>query len=603
MNRFLCTLAVLYGTLLSAPSLACAQTPVYPHGLKDPSHTLNGIYPGTDAGNCCWIGTHAEIKVVPPAGADTLLLNVYLPNFSVEGGANALDVQIDASQPVRRCCLGSGEHELTIPLPRTVQPGALTIKIRPDHTFVPKLVGLNEDPRHLSVMLREVAFLNSATGERLDTPVLPWLPDRAAIPILLCCGIAVLILTLRRPLYGLLALIATDPFLFAYSIHWTTITLPKVSLVAVALGLTPRFVQIVRTRPLHALFLLGGAQLFLVATMIPGSVHALFHGAAARETLKAAEYILTFVVGYCAYRLDPSEKAVRIALALLTIVVAALAFAQLAYPASESELVFGHNLARIAGPLEGPNQLAGFLGVVVPVLLACALLRRALPIEWIAITMGSFACVMTFSRSGLAALILACAIVMAVKFLPAQRNAVGYGVAALYGILFVLAFGVFSGAFHGAIQSLFGLSGDVAFNGGLGSRVDLWHGAYTLWRGSPLFGIGPGNFELEVGRYVPGARTHANGMYFQVLAEQGIVGLIALLVLTVASVGAFVRRLDEPLALGACVAAIAMAFHQIVDCMWLYPKVGVIWWLVLACGAAVVDRRPQNPTPVVGRPG
>jgi O-antigen ligase len=444
-------------------------------------------------------------------------------------------------------------------------------------------------------MIRNVGFLNSATGEHLDSAALPWMPARAAIPILFCCGVAVLLLTLRRPLYGLLALIATDPFLFAYSVHGTTVTLPKVALIAVAIGLAPRLIPIARSRPMQALLLLAGAQLFFIATMLPGSAHALFPSAALREILKAVEYLVTIVVAYCAYRLDPDEKVLRIALALLTIVVTALAFAQLAFPADVSERIAGHTIARIAGPLEGPNQLAGFLGTVVPAVLAFAVLRRPLLLEWVAVAMGSIACLMTFSRGGLAALVLAVAVLLAVRYFPRWRTVTGAFVALLFLGIFALAFGVFSGALHGGIQSLFGLTGEGAFNGGLGSRVDLWHGAYALWQSHPVFGIGAGNFELEVGRYFPGARTHANGIFFQVLAEQGVVGLIAALAVTAVSIGAFVRHFDEPVALGACMAGLAMAFHQIVDCMWLYPKVGVIWWVVLACGAAVVDRRVENP--------
>jgi O-antigen ligase len=593
MNRFFCTLLIFFAILLFASSPAHAQPPAYPHGIKDPSDIVNGIYAADDAGSCCWVGTSAEIRVVAPPGADTLLLNVYLPDFSVKGGAQSLSVQIDDAPPVRRCCLGAGEHELTIPLPRAARHGTLTIKLWPARTFVPKQLGLNEDERQLSVMLRDVGFLDSVTGERLDTAPLPGLPTWAAVPVLLLCGVAVLMLTLRRPLFGLLALIATDPFLLAYSTHGTTVTLPKVALIAVAIGLAPRIVQITRVRPLRTLFVLGGAQLLFIATMLPGSVHAIFHGAALRETLKAVEYLVTIVVAYCAYRLDPSERALRIAVALITIVVTALAFAQLVLPVGETELIAGHDVARIGGPLEGPNQLAGFLGVVVPAMLAFVLLRRPFLLELIALPMGILACVMTFSRGGTAALFFAVTAMLAVRYFPAQRALVGFCAAALFGTVLVLAFGVFSGALHGGIQALFGLTGEGAFNGGLGSRVDLWHGAYAFWRSHPLFGIGPGNFELEVGRYFPGARTHANGIFFQVLAEQGIVGLIAALVLTAASVGAFVRRLDEPLVLGACMASVAMAFHQIVDCMWLYPKVTVMWWLVLASAAAVVDRRAE----------
>jgi O-antigen ligase len=110
-----------------------------------------------------------------------------------------------------------------------------------------------------------------------------------------------------------------------------------------------------------------------------------------------------------------------------------------------------------------------------------------------------------------------------------------------------------------------------------------------LWRSHPFTGVGPGNFEMQIGRYFPGVHTHANSMYFQALSEQGIVGFITMLAVVAASIGVFVRRLNQPLALGACMAALAMAFHQIFDCMWLYPKVGVMWWLLLAIAAASVD--------------
>ncbi len=493
-----------------------------------------------------------------------------------------------------RCCFGAGEHELTIPLPPVARETAFTVRLWPGRTFVPKELGLNADQRQLSVMLRDVGFLNAATGERLDNAPLPWMPARTAIPILLICGVAVLFLTLRRPLYGLVALIVSDPFLVAYTIHGTAITLPKVALVAVALGLTARAAQFARTRPLHTLFLLAGVQLFFAATMLPGFAHALSHGAVLRETFKALQYVLTIVVAYCAYRLDPGEKAIRIALSVLAIVVCVIAFGQSAYSVGESEVIFGHYFARIAGPLEGPNQLAGFLAVVVPAMCAFVLLRKPMLIEWIAIAAGTTASIMTFSRGGILALALAVVVGLAIRYFPAQRAYVWYGVSAVFAVFLAMAFGVFSGVLQGGVSRLFGLSGEGTFNGGLGSRVDLWHGAYALWRSNPVFGIGAGNFELEVGRYFPGARTHANGIFFQVLAEQGLVGFLGALAVTAASITAFVRRLDEPLALGACIAAIAMAFHQVVDCMWLFPKVAVVWWLLLAAAAAVVDQRAEK---------
>lgn len=599
MNRFyyaLIILVILVGSAIFfiVPARAYADQAIYPSGLAGGSDIIRGLYPGTDAGNCCWMGADASIKVAVIPGADTLLLNVYIPDFAAKRGVQSLLVQINGGRPVLRCCLGAGEHEVTVPLPQAARQGVALVHLRAGTTFVPKALGLNDDPRHLSIMIREVGFLNAATGERLDRAPLPWMPARAAIPILLLCGAMVLSLTLRRPIYGVVALIFTDPFLFAYTIHGTTITLPKVSLLAVALGIALRVPHLLRGRSFGTLWLLAGAQLLFVLTMLLGSLHAIAHGAALRETFKALEYLMTVLVAYFAYRLDPDERAVRIALTFITIAVSALAFAQIFTGAVESEVIAGHSFARIAGPIEGPNQLAGFLGVLVPAMLAFAVLRPRFPLERMAIALGAVACLLTFSRGGIGALALAAFVLLAVRYQPALRGPLGAGLAALFAVVLGLAFGVFTGALHGRIQSLFGSTGDSSFNGGLGSRLDLWRGAYALWRSHPVFGIGPGNFELEIGRYDPGVRTHANSMFFQVLAEQGLAGLAAMFAVVAASIGVFVRRLNEPLALGACIAGVAMAFHQIVDCMWIYPKVGVIWFVLLALGVATVDLAAQT---------
>jgi O-antigen ligase len=183
---------------------------------------------------------------------------------------------------------------------------------------------------------------------------------------------------------------------------------------------------------------------------------------------------------------------------------------------------------------------------------------------------------------------------LAIRYAPQHRRLTAAVTAIVFAALFGLATASFAGALHGPVERVFGSTNAAdRFNGGLGVRSDLWHGAFEMWRAHPLLGVGPGNYELQIGRQDPGVRTHANSMFFQVLAEQGTAGFIAMLAVVAASIGAFVRRLDEPLALGACIAAIAITFHQVLDCMWLYTKVGVMWWLVLAIGAAAVALRER----------
>lgn len=560
---------------------------VWPDGVGA-SGVAGGVYPGADAGSCCWTAPSARLRLTVPEGADTLVISVFVPRYAVRGDAQGLRVQIGRAAPQERCCFGPGEHDLAFALGQPGNSRVVTVTLRTRSTFVPATEGFNGDTRRLGVLLRGVAFENSLSGTRIDAAG-GWMHDRRIDSALL--ALAALLIgfaVYRRPIAATVALIVTDPFLLTYSIHGTTLTLPKVALVASGAALLARSIRRSQPLPAPALWLLLGAQVLEVASMLLSSLHAGSHGAALRETLKAVQYALTLGVAYWAYRMEPDERALRVAVAGIAVLVAGLALAQEFTHAPSGTYLSGYDVPRIAGPLEGPNQLAAFLGIAVPVMLAFAITRTPLLLERIAIGAGVLACVLTLSRGGIAALALGCAVMFALRYRAQSARAIGLAVAALFAIVLGLAFGEFAGVLHGGAMKIFGASGD-AYNGGLGSRPDLWHAAYTMWRAHPLIGVGPGNFELLVGRFDPGVHTHANGMYFQTLAEQGLLGLLALAAVIAASVAPFARRLREPLVLGACIAAIVLAFHQIVDCLWLYPKVGVFWWVVLAAGAACVD--------------
>ncbi len=565
----------------SAPS-------IYPSGLTR-ENVRDGLYPGTDPGNCCWMGPAARLRVTVPPKADTLLFNVYLPPFAREPGGETLRARIGSMPEQRICCIAPGERELAFHLPPGAR-GTIEISLRADRTFVPKERGLNDDPRALSILIRDVAFLNARSGERFDPAPKPWLPPRVAFVLLALAGLVIFGATLRRPIYGLAALLLTDPFLIAAYVHGTTITLPKVTLIAVAAALLPRALRGgLRASP--ALVTLAAAQFAVVISLALSTPHAAQHAPALRELLKGAQYLATLLVAYAAYRLDPDERIARVALVTVALAVMLPALAQERLGAPQAELIGGHTVPRIAGPLEGPNQLAGFLGLIVPMLAVFALRRDGRAFERAAAGFGIFACALTFSRAGFVSLLIALALLLAIALRPALVRRAAAATLGLYLAASLAAFAAFAGA--APLQALFAGHGD-AFAGGLGSRTELWSAAFRLWRAHPLLGIGPGNFELAVGRFVPGVRTHANSAFFQALAEQGLLGLATYAGLVAASIGAFVRRANEPLALGACLGSIALAFHQIVDCMALYPKVGVMWFILLGMGAAALARHEHE---------
>ena len=619
MNRFYHILiAIVTAALLTLPLSARAQQQIYPQGLND-THSMRGIYPGSDAGSCCWIGRRASFDVIAPMGADTLLITVFIPDYAARTNSQRIRLRTNTGAWQERCCFGAGMHEMAFSLGEPLQrPEALSVDLAMSATFVPARLGLNGDPRALSVLLRGVTFKNAQSGERFAAGGTFAMAQPAIdLTLLVLGGLVAAGLTYWRAVAGLAALIVSDPFSLSYYVHGTTVTLPKAVLVGVGVGLVFRWAlrhadltlrqaqgdrggQGDRTALRQAevlsrskgqgdkLWLLLGAQLAFIATMLFASVHAFSHAAAMRETLKALQYALTLVIAYAAYRMDPDELRLRQAFAFTLSIVAVLALFEEFIGTIERTMIHGHVIARIAGPLEGPNQLAGFIGVLLPIVLAFAVLRAPLILERLAIALGGLACVLTISRGGIAALFLAVLLLLVIRYRPNAHRVIAIATCALFAMVLGLAFAEFVGLLRGSALAMFGGTGD-RYNGGLGSRPDLWHGAYALWRLHPLFGVGPGNFELLISKYAPGVHTHANSIYFQTLAEQGLLGALALIAVIAASIVPFARRLREPLALGACIAGIAMAFHQTVDCLWLFPKVGVMFWIVLATGAACLD--------------
>lgn len=587
-TAILVALLGLVGLCAARPPLADAAT-IYPQGIA-PRNILAGIAPGSDAGSCCWAGNRAVFTVIPPPGADTILIDVFIPAYALGARPQSFVVTLAHAPPQTRCCFGAGSHRLALAIPPMLRSRPLRITLSTAYTFVPARVGMGRDTRHLSVLLRGVGYLNMTTGERYDGDSL--LTDspagtRFSLVLAVLGGLLALVLARRRAAYGFVALVAAAPFALYYSTHGTTVTLSKTVLIGVAVGLVLRGMRAF-PKPGRTFWWLFAAQGLLVGSMLLSALHAMNVHAAVRETLKDVEFLATFAVAYFAYRADPDERLVRFTLATMACLVAGLALLQEIAGAPESLSLLGHSIARIAGPLEGPNQLGAYLGIVVPSIAAFVALRPAFGIERIALVLGTIATLLTFSRGGIAGLAVAFAILL---LLRAHRERVR-GVALAAGLGFVVLFGIACAAMAGhapGASRIFGASAD-AYNGGLGTRAELWSGAYTLWREHPLLGVGPGNFELEISRFAPGVRTHANSEYFQVLSEQGLLGEAALLGLVALSVAAFMRNCSEPLPLAGFTVAIVLAFHQIVDTLWIYPKVGIMWWALIAIAAAANDR-------------
>jgi O-antigen ligase len=413
--------------------------------------------------------------------------------------------------------------------------------------------------------------------------------DWVAVVVYAAAFLAVAEVTRRRPALGVTALIAVDPFALYRDVADTTLTLPKVALVALLAGLIARpDARRVASAALGSLVArpLLISSLFVVLATALSVAQAEHRIPALRETLKAIEYLVTFVSVIVAMRLEMREDLVRIAIVATLGAVTLGALSQEVLGAPSGLWFFNHPIPRIAGPLEGPNQLSGYLGLMLPVVAAFALLRRPTRAETLVLGLGCMALVLTLSRAGTAAAVLALVLVLVLA--PSiHRRAVlasmvagalaGLGVLVLYGSTSLLA--------------RFSSMAEVERSGGVGTRGQLWHAAWTLWRSHPWLGVGAGNFELEISRVGPaGIRTHANSLYLQALVEGGAPLLLATLATVAASIVTFARgSLREPLVLGALAASAGLAAHQVFDLLVFYPKVGAMWWILLGLGVARLE--------------
>ena len=411
--------------------------------------------------------------------------------------------------------------------------------------------------------------------------------DALSALVYLACAIAVALLTRRRPALGVAALLVLAPFDLARYVGPTTITTLKAGLVGLLLGLVlfarPEIAAL-RTFPVRAMLLAFGATLLAIAL---SATHAQHFGAVVREAFKDGEYLLLFLGAVAAYATDPDDRPFWRTLEAAVALVCLSALAEYVIGAHSGIVVHGRAFPRIAGALEGPNQLAGYLDVALPVLVARALVHRD-RVLLLVIGLAAVTDVLTISRAGIVGAALGVVVVLLV-LRPFSNHAWRFaGAAAL-----LVALGIAVALRAGVPAGYFSLDQATSSSDHLANRGQLFRAAIALWRTSPAVGVGAGNYELdldEVGLH--GVRTHANSIYLQSLAEDGVVGLaataalFAVTILTLARSG--VRR---PLVVGALGATVALASHQVLDDLFFFPKVASAYWLVVGVAVAEVAAR------------
>lgn len=253
---------------------------------------------------------------------------------------------------------------------------------------------------------------------------------------------------------------------------------------------------------------------------------------------------------------------------------------------------------RVTSVFSHPNQLAGFLVILIPIAAALAprFTRRWLRIAaYLLIPLALAAILLSFSRGALVGL-------LALSLLAARSPKAWPLLAAGLIAIALLSPGVWRDriADAGSLQTP-----EIA------SRVDIWSAALDGFAQRPVLGWGVNNFkEVYVALERPGrgflgagafdVPDTAHNLYLNTLAEQGLLGLAALAALAVALLGmtAELRRSEDArvrsLGWGLLGMTLVIGGHNAFDLTFSEPKTSVLIWTLIGVGAAAARLGPPR---------
>ena len=256
---------------------------------------------------------------------------------------------------------------------------------------------------------------------------------------------------------------------------------------------------------------------------------------------------------------------------------------------------------RPVGSLYDPISLGNVLAISVPVLLVLALRARGaarLAVGGIGVLV---ALALAVSLSRMSWIGCFAGLVLAVALLPRSIRGQTMLVGALGTVLIVvLALGLGGSSLRNRFLTLQDPTAKQSATAtGDNRRVAIWGAAIDVFQEHPVQGVGVGRLANEIQKRVAnvGTYTHAHSVYFQLLAEAGILGL-ALLITFVIGVWTSVRqalRRDRVLGAGMAGAALALMICWTTDWVLVYANVAasvaVVLGLIAAAGRTAI-RRP-----------
>ena len=254
---------------------------------------------------------------------------------------------------------------------------------------------------------------------------------------------------------------------------------------------------------------------------------------------------------------------------------------------------------RIGGTVGSPNVAAAYLSISLALgasVLFTSLTRTYKVLAMWVLGLGSVALILTFSRGGWLALMLAVAILC---FAVWRRRGLSTKVLlATAGLLLLLYL-----PFHNVVSAR--VLGDD--KGSAESRVPLMNLAFRIVEANPVLGVGANNFTVVMNRYLSpefrqGFLFAVHNKYLLVLAETGPVGLLAFLAFLLGTMwrGWQCWRLcEEPfslLALGLTTGIAGHMVHMTVDVFRGRPTQQLVWLIAGLLTAMCRMRSKSSPS-------
>ena len=256
---------------------------------------------------------------------------------------------------------------------------------------------------------------------------------------------------------------------------------------------------------------------------------------------------------------------------------------------------------RIASTFTHPNQLGGFLAILVALGAGLSQVFQSYwgrAACWSMTTLAAVATVLTFSRGALLA------IAALGLFYAVSRRAWPLLVAGVVAVV-LLAPSTLGERFGGIEDPQ---------NPEVATRIDLWDAGLQAFAEAPVAGVGLNGYAASyvaterTGRTFLGSGTpfavpeNAHNLYINTLAEQGLIGFAALLlvVLLAFRLAFSLRGSPQPrvrgIGLALLGALIVVLVHGIFDLTLFDPKSSVLMWTILGAAAAASQFDPaQDP--------